>query len=53
VQAFHGIWPGRDEDLVAALEGRAAEVVGGEVHQLEARAGGAVVHDDALAAASR
>ena len=37
-----------DEDVVAALEVGAAEVVGGEVQLLQAGAGGPVVDDDTL-----
>ena len=40
------VGPGEDEDLVAALELGAAEVVGGEAGGLDAGADGAVVDDD-------
>ena len=42
------VGPGEAEHLVAALEARAAEVVGGEVESLDERAEGTVEHDDAL-----
>ena len=42
------VGPGDDEQLVAALEGLAAEVVGAQVEGLDVGAEGAVVDDDAL-----
>ena len=49
MQLGDDVGPGLDQDLVAALEVRAAEVVGGPRPELEVRAGGAVEDDDALA----
>ena len=43
-----GIGPGIDEDLVAALEVRAPEVVRSETEELQVRARGAVEDDHAL-----
>jgi hypothetical protein len=48
VEGEDRVGPGGDEDLVAALELRAAEVFGGQVEALEGGAGGAVHHQDAL-----
>ena len=48
VHAGDHVGSGGDEQLVAALEGLAAEVVGGEVERLHVGAEGAVEDDDAL-----
>jgi hypothetical protein len=47
-QSAHDLGAGDAEMLVAALERRAAEVLGGQVEALERGAGGAVEHQDAL-----
>ena len=49
VQCLDGVGLGDDEDLVAALERRAAEVVGVQILELEVRARRAVVDEDAFA----
>ena len=49
VEVGDHVGPGVDEDLVAPLEGRPAEVVGRQSPELEVGAGGAVVDDDPLA----
>ena len=49
VELADHVGAGEDEDLVAALEVGAAEVVGGEVGALQPGAEGAVEHEDALA----
>ena len=48
VDPVDGVGPGDHQQLVAPLEVRAAEVVGGEVHQLEVGAHGAVEDDHPL-----
>ena len=48
VHAGDDLGTGDDEQLVAALEGLTAEVVGAELERLDVRAEGAVVDDDAL-----
>ena len=48
MQVGDHVGPGVDQDLVAALEGRAAEIVRSEVAQLQVGAGGAVIDDHAL-----
>ena len=48
VQVGDHVGPGVDQDLVAALEGGAAEIVGPEVAQLQVGAGGAVEDDHPL-----
>ena len=53
MQLGDGVGPGLDEDLVAALEVRASEVVRSQVEELEVRAGGAVEDDDTLANACK
>jgi hypothetical protein len=45
----HHLGTRQHQDLVAALERRAAEVVGGEVGELQARTHGAVEDDHAAA----
>ena len=49
MDARHHVGAGQDQGLVAALERRAAEVVGAQVGELQARAHGAVEDDDAAA----
>ena len=49
VEVGDDVGAGGDQDLVAALHGRPAEVVGAEVAQLQVGAGGAVVDEDPLA----
>jgi hypothetical protein len=49
VQLFDGVGFGDHEDLVAAFEGRAAEVVGVKVLELQIRTGRAVINQDVIA----
>ena len=48
VKSLDGIGAARHKDLVTALEGFAAEVVGTEVHQLQVGAGGSVEDEDSI-----
>ena len=48
VQRVDDVGLGDDQDLVATLEGGAAEVVGAQMLELEVGAGGAVEDEDAL-----
>ena len=49
MQVGDHVRPGGHEDLVATLEGRAAEVVGSEVAQLQVGADGSVENHHSLA----
>ena len=45
MHGLHGVRPGDHQVLVATLQGRAAEILGAEIHQLQRRAGGAIEHE--------